>query len=98
MKKFVFSAIALMAFSVSSMANTNQPTIGFVDLENLDVINELSNDRTTAIDCYNYAEVSENFHYIISGNPDPSIGYQVFADAYEDCTNRLNCPTCIPNP
>ncbi|WP_291116754.1 hypothetical protein [Flavobacterium sp. UBA6135] len=96
MKKFIFSAIAMMAFSESSMANINQPIIENVNVQNHDNAIELSNDRTTVIDCYNFAEVSENFHYIISGNNDTSVGYQVFADAYDDCVSRLNCPSCIP--
>ena len=91
MKKFVFSAIAVMAFSVSSMANT-------IDVELVEPLVFEDNQEVLAVDCFAVAEAAETLYSIIY--PGNAAGaYNAFSYAYDICAAiHGNCPTCLKGP
>lgn len=81
MKKFVFSAIAVMAFSVSSMANT---------------ISEESLDEIIVVDCYQVATDVVNQINRERGPLSSMEQYNLFSIAYNLCVQSGNCHNCVP--
>lgn len=90
MKKFMFSAIAVMAFSLGSMANT-------VDVELIDSTFDAESQVIWEVDCWTVAEFAEALYTY--NNPNNSIGaYNAFSYAYSACAATGLCPSCLEGP
>jgi hypothetical protein len=87
MKKFMFTAIAMMAFSVGSMANT-------IDVELVELVAFVESEEVLAVDCYEVASAAETLYTILQpGNPTGA--YNAFSYAYDICAATMNCPGCL---
>lgn len=82
-KKFMFSAIAMMAFSFSTIANTIEKEISlFLD------------EEIMLTDCYREAtQVSNALTAVLELSEAES--YQAFATAYDNCVRSGRCSNCL---
>ena len=81
MKKFVFSAVAMMAFLMGSMANT---------------IAEKTLDGIIVVDCYQVATDVVNQINSEMGGLSSMEQYRLFSIAYDLCVGNGNCHNCVP--
>jgi hypothetical protein len=82
MKKFMFSAIAMMAFSLSSMGNTIEETQIYIE------------EDFVLVDCYaNALMSSEALGTVLNWNSRQR--YDAFAELYEGCVASGNCHNCL---
>jgi len=87
MKKFIFSAVAMMAFSLSSMANNS-------GVELVDPLAFVESVEVLEVDCWTVAEFAEAAYTFIYPN-NQSGAYNAFSHAYTVCAATLNCPSCL---
>lgn len=74
MRKFILSAVILMAFSLNGFASTKQ--VAQLESKELELVQT----------CYDVAEEAENAYKLAMGaNYTPEGGYLVFAAAYDAC-------------
>jgi hypothetical protein len=88
MKRKVLSLVAFMAFSVIAFANTNE------------IKEEVVVEEIVVVDCFEEALAAENqfigmFGNSITGNGFTISSYDIFANAYDYCTETYECSSCL---
>jgi hypothetical protein len=96
MKRLFYSTVAVLAFSVSGMANTIELEVVSTNVENENPIIEIASDlikknidEERGLNCFDFAAINEAtfflFSFAMGVIPTNEMLYSVFSAAYESC-------------